>query len=580
MNLQEILSLSHNAERNKIGISEERIKKIVPVARQYIAFWREYPDLFVDFLQTGGKPDVTPTFKFYFYQRIFLRAAMRHRKVFACFPRGYSKSFLSVLVQMIRCILYPGAKLYSAAGGKTQSAGILSEKIEEICTMIPAFDREIDRSRGKTVIRNDYCRYVFKNGSYIDNMTAGEKSRGKRRQGGIFEECVSIDKDILQKVLIPIANISRRCMDGTKHSEEPLNQSELYITTAGSKTDYAYSKLIQLLVEMIINPQESFVMGGTYRIPVLAGLYDKNTIDSLKRDETYNESTFGREYESIWSGISEDAFFDGEVFNRNRILQKPEYEASGRSSAQAYYVISVDVGRKGCQSAAIIFKVTPQPQGPAIKSIVNIYAWEDEHFENQAIKIKNLYYKYRAKRVVIDGNGLGIGLIDYMVKPQILPDGDILPDFGIFNDTEGYYKKYKTQNCEDNAVYIIKAQAPLNTEAYSATQTALMSGKLKFLIDERTAKNKLMNTALGKQMSPEKRNEYLIPYSLTSILRDEMLNLREEHEGVNIILKGVSKKYKKDKFSALAYGLYYIKQEEESKKKKHNRDFSKWKFFN
>ena len=118
-------------------------------------------------------------------------------------------------------------------------------------------------------------------------------------------------------------------------------------TTAGSKTDYAYSKLIQLLVEMIINPQESFVMGGTYRIPVLAGLYDKNTIDALKRDETYNESTFGREYESIWSGISEDAFFDGEVFNRNRILQKPEYEASGRSNAQAYYVISVDVGRKG-----------------------------------------------------------------------------------------------------------------------------------------------------------------------------------------------------------------------------------------
>ena len=89
MNLQEILSLSHNAERNKIGISEERIKKIIPVARQYIAFWREYPDLFVDFLQTGGKPDVTPTFKFYFYQRIFLRAAMRHRKVFACFPRGW-----------------------------------------------------------------------------------------------------------------------------------------------------------------------------------------------------------------------------------------------------------------------------------------------------------------------------------------------------------------------------------------------------------------------------------------------------------------------------------------------------------
>ena len=164
---------------------------------------------------------------------------------------------------------------------------------------------------------------------------------------GIFEECVSIDKDILQQVLIPIANISRRCMDGSKHSEEPLNQSELYITTAGYKSDYAYQKLIQLLVEMIVNPSEAFIMGGTYRIPVLAGLYDKNNIDALKRDDTYNEATFGREYESVWTGTAEDAFFNGEVFNRNRILQKPEYEASGRSSAQAYYVISVDVGRKG-----------------------------------------------------------------------------------------------------------------------------------------------------------------------------------------------------------------------------------------
>jgi hypothetical protein len=38
-------------------------------------------------------------------------------------------------------------------------------------------------------------------------------------------------------------------------------------------------------------------------------------------------------------------------------------------------------------------------------------------------------------------------------------------------------------------------------------------------------------------MTPEQRKEYLIPYSLTSILKEEMLNLREENEGVNIILK-------------------------------------------
>jgi hypothetical protein len=65
MALQDLLALSNNSK--KIGLSEERIQKIIPVARSYIAFWREYPDLFVDFLQTGGNPEVEKKFKFYFY---------------------------------------------------------------------------------------------------------------------------------------------------------------------------------------------------------------------------------------------------------------------------------------------------------------------------------------------------------------------------------------------------------------------------------------------------------------------------------------------------------------------------------
>jgi len=38
-------------------------------------------------------------------------------------------------------------------------------------------------------------------------------------------------------------------------------------------------------------------------------------------------------------------------------------------------------------------------------------------------------------------------------------------------------------------------------------------------------------------MKPEQRSEYLKPFVLTSILREEMMNLKEENEGVNIILK-------------------------------------------
>lgn len=581
MALQDLIDLSLDKNQKKIGISPERIEQIKPQLREYIAFWREYPDLFIDFMQTGGDPEKEKdlTFRLYFYQRVFLRAAMRFKYVYAVYPRAYSKSFLSVMILMIRAILYPRAKLFSTAGGKEQAAQILQEKVDDICQKIPAFQREIDWTRGETKVGKDSCIYKFKNGSTIENLAATERSRGRRFHGGLIEECVGVDQKILQEVIIPTMNVSRMCMDGTTQQKEVLNQSQIFITTAGYKNTFSYDKLIQLLVRMITRG-DSLIMGGTWRIPAVTGLQPKSFINDLKNDPTFNEASFGREYESKWTGTLEDAFFDGERFDRCRKLLQPEYEASGRSSKNAYYVLAVDVGRRGCQSVICVFKVTPSAEGQSIKSLVNIYDMNEDHFEDQAINIKKLYYKYKAKRIVIDGNGLGIGLVDYLVKPQHLENGDVLPDFGVYNDDENFYKKYRTKDCEYDALYVLKANAPINTEAHSIAQSQLNSGKVKFLIGEGTAQDKLLGTKIGQGMTPEQRAEYLKPFVLTSILRDEMLNLREENEGVNIILKRANSRIQKDKFSAFEYGLYYIKQEEDSKRKKKRFNASDWMFKN
>lgn len=567
MALQDLLDLS--TQRRKIGISEERINAVMPVIRQYVAFWREYPDLFVDFMVRGQKTEVQEReFKFYFYQRVFLRSVMRYQYVYAVFPRAYSKSFLSVMALMIRCILYPGVHLFVTSGGKEQGASILHDKVHEICSLIPSFKREIDWGRGKTQEGKDSVRYVFKNGSELDNLAAKETTRGQRRHGGLMEECVGIDDKILREVIIPVMAIPRRAKDGTVHEEEAVNKSQIYITTAGYKGTYPYDRLIGLLVRMVTQPERCMVLGGTWRTPVAVGLQSKTFITDQKNEGTYNEASFEREYESKWSGTVEDAFFNGEFFDRNRKIQKPEYEHSGKSSAQSYYVLAVDVGRKGCDSVVCVFKVTPQAQGPAIKSLVNIYTMSDEHFEDQAIKLKKLYYKYKAKTIVLDANGLGIGLVDYMIKSQTDEVGDFYPDFGVANDEEMYYKKYRTANTEYDALYLIKANAPINSEAHANVRTQIQAGKVKFLIDEKLAREKLLGTKLGQAMKPEERAEYLKPFNYTSILKEEMLNLREENEGLNIILKRANKSIQKDKFSAFEYGLYYIKQEEDSKKKK------------
>ena len=576
MALQDLLDLSDS--RKKIGLSEERVRAVISIGRQYIAYWREYPDMFVDYLLEMGNPQ---DFKFFFYQRVFLRIAMRHQYVYAVFPRAYSKSFLSIMTLMIRCILYPKCKLFVTSGGKEQAAGIMKEKVQEICNLIPAFKQEIDWTRGKTLEGKDYAKYVFQNESYFDNIAARESSRGKRRHAGVIEECVGVDGQILSEVIIPTMNTSRMCMDGSTHPEEQLNKSQLYITTAGYKNTYPYDKLIQFLVWQIVKPEKAMIMGGTYKIPVLVKLLDKNFVKDLKMDGTFNESSFAREYESKWSGTVEDAFFNSESFDRNRILKQPEKEASGRIGKGGFYVLSMDVGRKGCDSVVCVFKVTPQPQGVSLKQLVNIFTLSDEHFEDQCIKVKKLFYKFKAKRLVIDGNGLGIGLLDYLVKPQIDPDtNELFPDFGVYNDEDGYYKKYRTQNCEQDALYIIKANAPINTEAHANAQTQLSSGKVKMLIDERVAKTKLLGTKVGQNMTPEERAEYLKPFTLTSILKEEMMNLREETEGVNIILKQANRGIRKDKFSAFEYGLYYIKHEEDNKKKKKKFNAKEWCFFN
>ena len=481
---------------------------------------------------------------------------------------------------MIRCILYPDAHLFVTSGGKEQGASILHDKVQEICKLIPTFEREIDWGRGKTLEGKDKVRYVFKNGSTLDNLAARESTRGQRRHGGSMEECVGIDDAILREVIIPVMAVSRRAKDGTVNEKEPLNKSQIYITTAGYKGTYPYDRLIGFLVRMVVQPERCMVLGGTWRTPVGVGLQSRTFIADQKSEGTYNEASFEREYESKWSGTVEDAFFNGEHFDRNRKLLQPEYEHSGRSASGAYYILSVDVGRKGCDSVVSAFKVTPQAQGQAIKSLVNIIPLSDEHFEDQAIKLKKLFYKYKARRLVIDGNGLGIGLIDYMIKSQTDDMGDFLPDFGVENDDDGYYKKYRTNNTEYEAMYIIKANAPINTECHSNAQAQLSSGKVKFLVDEKVAREKLLGTQKGQKMKPEERAEYLKPFTLTSILREEMLNLREENEGVNIILKQANRGIKKDKFSSFEYGLYYIKQEEDKKRKRKKFCAKDWAFMN
>ena len=170
---------------------------------------------------------------------------------------------------------------------------------------------------------------------------------------------------------------------------------------------------------------------------------------------------------------------------------------------------------------------------------------------------------------VIDGNGLGIGLVDELVLDHDDPDtGELLPNFGVYNDDDGKYKKFENENTIKAAMYIMKANTTINSELYAYTQAQMRSGKLRFLIDEDRAKTKLQGQTQYKRMGAEKRAEYLRPYVMTSILRDQMI-IRLVHfvcknKCESFLIAGNSY-FKKIGQSAAKESIYFSKKTKETK---------------
>ena len=115
MALSSLLSKVNTNKEAKIEVDKNKIIDNLSYYQMLIDYWRRYPDKFVDYLTSLNPHN---TFKLMFAQRLMLRILLRYKTVFAVFSRGFSKSFISVLALMIKCILYPGAKVTTVADGR------------------------------------------------------------------------------------------------------------------------------------------------------------------------------------------------------------------------------------------------------------------------------------------------------------------------------------------------------------------------------------------------------------------------------------------------------------------------------
>lgn len=555
---------------NVKGTNIRNLEDMIPDFADMLAYFQVYPDKFIDYILPEDSK-----FNLYPFQRIFLRVMARYKKVYITATRGTSKSFLNILSMYLKCIFFPNIKLSLVAPQKDQASQIAQQNIEAIWNFMPLLQKEAK----KTTFAKDFTRIVFYNNSVLDIVVASQGSRGLRRHGLSFEEIVQMEKhrEVIGEVLLPLLANNRKGADG-KVSPYEIHKQLMYVTTASSRQSYAWEQLYSVMIDMAMmldkaddpdNKSSAFVIGNDYLLPVMFEQLDPDYIEEVRNDPSMSPLQFAREYMSVWTGSSENSLVQLKDLEKCRVLPQAEFSAVGKGDHR--YIISVDVARsekKNTATTAIaIFKLIPRGNGTFFKQLINVHTYKGNmHFEDQSIYIKELVEKFDASMVVIDGNGLGRGLVDYLVKE------DRYPSYSVVNDDT--YDKYKLPNSLPLIFNVMS-----NTKETSASNihnnfmAVISNHDLKMLVSEQVIKEKFKNK------DAEKTAELIVPHFETSQFIDEVMNLTYEARGNKTVVKQVSKQMDKDRYSAVSYGLYYIYLEEQKNQQRKRETFDATGFF-
>jgi hypothetical protein len=544
----------HLIDPNKTN--ENKIKSfesVKPQWKELCSYFRYYPDHFIDFI---SPPD--SKIKLYFYQRVYLRIMMRYRKVFVTATRGTSKSFLENLSFVLKCIFYPGTKLFITAPGKEQAAKISQDCLNDIFTFFPILREEV-----KTFIESkDYTKVIFHNGSRYDVVQTRDSTRGGRRNGGAIEEIADekFNGDLLNSVVIPLMANDRIAMCGGTDPNE-IHKSELYVTTAGTQQRFAYEKMSEVYQDMI-NGKSAFCVGNSYEMPCMHNQLDIDFVEELKDSPTFAIMDFMREYESIWTGSSSDSLVADDKLNESRTVGVAEFEHCGKHDVE--YVLAYDVARNegdaNANSCLVVIKITPKGNGDYYKEVVNIFSMEGTHDLLQAKFLKEKVKQFQPRILVVDANGLGSGVVDQLVL-QI----DDNPPYQVINDER--YDKYKLPDSIP-ILFALKAQNKETRESDMVNVFMKLFNKkgVRLLKSPHEGIKDLENKMKRKIKDSNERANLEVPYILTDVLAEEILNLRYRQAGNGTKAEQISKRIKKDKYSALLYGLYWIHLQEQKNK--------------
>lgn len=507
-----------------------------------------YPDLFLDLItpETGG-------IKLHADQRIYLRSILRFASIYGVFPRGWGKTFDEVLAMFIVAIRFPDIELALTAQTKENASELLKDKTLEIIKYYPMLENELyggSVKSGTKFSKND-GEVRFKSGAKIDVLANAQQSKGQRRKRLNVEESALLNDTLFQDVLKPIPEVPRYTI-GKLGIVNPceLNQQINFFTTAGFRGSDEFQRSLRMF-ESMIKLEGEIVLGSSW---YLACWYGRGSTKSqiLKKKKEMTPTAFAQNYESKWVGSSNDALVNINKLMDCRSLTNIQEEI--KDDEEIY--LGVDVARSqksnNNQSSVCVARVKRNKAKTKIVSIeiINIINIPNIlNFTTQAIKIKKIRKKYKAKIVVCDGNGLGAGLIDELLKDSFDPiTGESLGCWNTINDDNAP----ELPDDADPILYNLKSQA-IQTKILTNFIDMVESNKLRLLIPRQ-----LGDFTIAEQDDFDNK---VAPYIETDCLFEEVANLKlRQNSNGSLSVDKVVHKLDKDRFSALSYVLWYINE--------------------
>ena len=179
--------------------------------------------------------------------------------------------------------------------------------------------------------------------------------------------------------------------------------------------------------------------------------------------------------------------------------------------------------------------------------------------EDLGLAIMRYYYNYHCTYIVLDTNGLGLGVFDSITKDQYDPEtGQTYKALTCCNNDE-MAQRCKVRDAK-KVVYSVKATADFNQMVYVFLRNAIRNGNIDFLIPEAQAEIQMVKDYKGyKKLSLYERGELLQSYAETTAAIYELVKLRGYYKDGKLKVHETSGN-RKDRYSSLSYNYWCMKQ--------------------